>query len=54
MKSVFKWVLLAAVAIIVIIGRVKGYDMTEGQAFVRLWGYWLTAFLCAVVALWIS
>jgi len=39
------YILCAVGCMIVAIGRIKGIHLTEGEAFVQLWYYWLFGLL---------
>jgi len=45
LNKILTWVLIVAGFIVIVIGKTKGFHLTEGEAFIYLWQYWLSALL---------
>lgn len=50
LKEVAAWLLIVATAALVVAGRVETLHLTEGEAFLAGWPYWLGAAFLALCA----
>ena len=54
MKNIISWICIVAMLLLIAIGRVKSFHLTEGEALIAYWEHWSGALVFAGIVIWLK